>query len=91
MAQVQSGGKKAKELGSIEVNLGDFAANNTSVSKDFKFAKYLLPPSRLAFCLLCRMSPPTPPWRTASPLVVLERFWLCCSTFGNSSSFYTPG
>jgi hypothetical protein len=40
---VQSGGKKAKELGSIEVNLGDFAANNTSVSKDFKFAKYLLP------------------------------------------------
>jgi hypothetical protein len=48
MAQVQSGGKKAKELGSLEVNLGDFAANGTSVSKDFKFSKYLLPPP----CLL---------------------------------------
>jgi hypothetical protein len=57
MAQVQSGGKKAKELGSLEVNLGDFAANGTSVSKDFKFSKYLLPPP----CLLrCRMSPPMP-------------------------------
>jgi hypothetical protein len=37
---VQSGGKKAKELGSLEVNLGDFASNGTSVAKDFKFSKY---------------------------------------------------
>ena len=37
---MQGSGKKAKELGSLEINLGDFAANGTNLAKDFKFAKY---------------------------------------------------
>jgi len=37
--QVQENAKKARELGSLGINLGDFAANGTSVTKEFKFAR----------------------------------------------------
>jgi len=39
LKEVQENAKKARELGSLGINLGDFAANGTSVTKEFKFAR----------------------------------------------------